>query len=305
MYNILSLWFFRLNQKDDFKRQTISYSETLTLNSALKDSTSTRCESKERSNHHNKELSTYKNIFCSNLQEDYEFFYDNSSSDFQINEINWDLSWTKPRKSSLMAPSSYDKMVPLSASVGKTSNCGMLFKAEPFIILVDLENSSTTVSLKSVIKSWNTTFIQNLEADFKSNVQESNYLGVILADAYIKGKRVQQNIPRAVEILENLPSKEAKLMLMKLAIQLEKYADMYYYYEHLAVAKCTCAVKETKQRKPKHCRQQSLSNPISSEICYKHISETLIWNAVSQIGDAQAKIYKRQASLSNFNPTLY
>lgn len=73
--------------------------------------------------------------------------------------------------------------------------------------------------------------------DYAIEDKKSTYLGPKLARIYIEGKKVPQNLERAVEILSVSTLIKAKWMLMKLAIDNECYTDAYHYAEYLSNSK--------------------------------------------------------------------
>ena len=75
-------------------------------------------------------------------------------------------------------------------------------------------------SLKSVIKSANSRFIENIEADYSESNKKSSQIALTLAKIYIRGKRVEKNLSRAIEILSDSSLRECKYALLELAVEL-------------------------------------------------------------------------------------
>lgn len=101
-------------------------------------------------------------------------------------------------------------------------------------------------SLKSTIKSFNLKAVEDLEKNYSTCDKKHAQIAVTLAELYISGKRVPQNLPRAIQILSSSSLAESKLLLMTLAFNLGKYTEAYYYADLLSLAKCNCIPDATK-----------------------------------------------------------
>lgn len=93
--------------------------------------------------------------------------------------------------------------------------------------------------LGKVMKDVNERFIKSLETQYSESNKKYSPLAIQLADVYIKGKRVPQNLFRAVEILSASALAEAKFMLVKLAYDNQSYSDAFHYLEFFSLSKCT------------------------------------------------------------------
>lgn len=97
--------------------------------------------------------------------------------------------------------------------------------------------STSKKSLKSVIKSFNVRAVENFEKDYSASNKKHNQAALTLAELYISGKRAPQNFSRAIEILSASSLAEAKLLLLRLAVNLGKYTEAYYFADLLSLAK--------------------------------------------------------------------
>jgi hypothetical protein len=173
-------------------------------------------------------------------------------------------------------------------------------------------------SLKSVIKIFNKKIVQDLESDYLDFNKKFDPNVLILAEIYISGKRVTSNFPRAIEILSISSLAEAKLMLMKLSIQLEKYSDAYYYKDLLSIAKCSCLVtapkvknyiftNANKQFKSNSLLPESNISSVKPSIkgstkCIMHECLKLENQVLQEVGPVMAVVYKKEGQNSRFQP---
>jgi hypothetical protein len=173
-------------------------------------------------------------------------------------------------------------------------------------------------SLKSVIKIFNKKIVEDLESDYLDFNKKFDPNVLVLAEIYISGKRVTSNFPRAFEILSTSSLAEAKLMLMKLSIQLGKYSDAYYYKDLLSIAKCSCLVTAPKVKNyifanaNKQFKSNSMltENNISlvkpsikgSSKCIMHECLKLENQVLQEVGPVKAVVYKKEGQNSRFQP---
>lgn len=134
----------------------------------------------------------------------------------------------KARRTSLVRP-----LYNVNSITSKNATIGCDIPKQP--------KTSEFKSLKSTIKSFNLRAVEDLEKTYSSCDKKHAQVAVTLAELYISGKRVPQNLPRAIEILSFSSLAESKAILMTLAFSLGKYTEAFYYADLLSLAKCNCA----------------------------------------------------------------
>lgn len=173
-------------------------------------------------------------------------------------------------------------------------------------------------SLKSVINIFNKKIVDDLESDYLDFNKKFDPNVLILAEIYISGKRVTSNFPRAIEILSMSSLAEAKLMLMKLSIQLGKYSDAYYYRDLLSIAKCSCLVTAPKVKNYIFTNANKIVKPNSmlpennislvkpsikgSSKCIMHECLKLENQVLQEVGPVKAIVYKKEGQNPRFQP---
>ena len=159
-------------------------------------------------------------------------------------------------------------------------------------------------SLKSIIKSSNARFIEHMESDYLESGPKTSEKAIFLARIYLDGKRVPQNIPRAIEILSKSSLRESKYILMKLAVDFERYTEAYYYAEMLSLATWTCVQKEVRGKtKSKVIKPRKLSEVTTSPSkCIKHLTDALTKQVMSSVGESQCKLFKKAVASTGFSP---
>jgi hypothetical protein len=99
-----------------------------------------------------------------------------------------------------------------------------------------LIGKSGRMKLSEKVKEVNERFINSLEAQYSQSNKYSP-IALKLAEVYIKGKRVSQNLSRAVEILSTSVLAEAKFMLVELAFNNREFEDVFHYLEFFTSSK--------------------------------------------------------------------
>lgn len=160
--------------------------------------------------------------------------------------------------------------------------------------------------LGTLLKDVNQRFIKSLESQYAQCNKKFSTIALQLADVYIKGKRVPQNLSRAVEILSDSALAESKYMLVKLAYDTHNYADAFHYLEFFSCSKCNCFEPKTRQPKklikgrgaPKYPNYTVVAVEHAKPHCFKHLCDAIKAQIFEFLGAKEAtKRYKEGSSL--------
>jgi len=167
-------------------------------------------------------------------------------------------------------------------------------------------------SLKSVISTFNEGVIEEMEKNYNSWNPKYATLALTLGQIYIEGKRAPKNFRRAAEILSISWLPESKWILMKLAFDMGKYTEAFYYAEMLSCTKCvwdqgSSAPKTMRssifKMKPKWGSKELRSNLVlPPQKCLYHLNMQMQRDILAIVGAKEVSLYKKEASNSRFQP---
>lgn len=168
-------------------------------------------------------------------------------------------------------------------------------------------------SLKSVVKEANQNFIKNMEDSYADESAKTSTTGVKLAEVYLEGRRVPKDLNRAVEILQQSSSLEAKFKLLELAYKNQYFADVYHFAEFFNISKCVCELLTIKMNSKKHSKTEKLEVPskafaileLNKNECFKHQVDGIIEEIQNELDEKQAKKLYMEGINANFVPACY
>ena len=99
-----------------------------------------------------------------------------------------------------------------------------------------LKRKSLLGPIKNFIRDANKLWVRDMQKRYDEDPKNNRKLGIQLAYLYMRGKRVDRDIEKAIELFSSSPLTEAKYRLMEIYYKKKQYSAVYYYNGFMSIS---------------------------------------------------------------------